>query len=76
MNTELLKLRILVAVQDLIEDQVLYAKVQFILVPPHFQLVPPHYVCSGDGTEMNPGLPTSTYCKTDALTTTSTPSRK
>ena len=51
MNTELLKLRILVAVQDLLEDQVLYAKVRFILVPPpHFQLVPPHYVCSGDGT--------------------------
>ena len=32
------------------EDQFLYAKVQFFLVPPHFQLVPPHYVCSGDGT--------------------------
>ena len=34
------------------EDQVLYTKVEFILVPltPHFHLVPPHYVCSGDGT--------------------------
>ena len=34
------------------EDQFLYAKVQFIIVPPlpNFQLVLPHYVCSGDGT--------------------------
>ena len=34
------------------EDQFLYAKDQFILVPspPPFHLVPPHYVCSGDGT--------------------------
>ena len=31
-------------------DQFLYAKVQFIIVLPHFQQVPPHYVCSGDGT--------------------------
>ena len=53
MNTELLKLCILVAIQDLLEDQFLCAKVQFILVPPspHFQLVPHHYVCSGNGTE-------------------------
>ena len=34
MNTELFKLRILVAVQDVLEDQFLYAKVQFVLVPP------------------------------------------
>ena len=33
MNTELLKLRILVAVQDLLEYQFLYANVQFILEP-------------------------------------------
>ena len=32
------------------EDQFLYAKVQFILVPPHFQVVPPYYACYGDGT--------------------------
>ena len=38
------------------EDQFLYAKVQIILVPPHFQLVPPHYVCSGDGTAPDPNL--------------------
>ena len=38
---EWLILRILVAVQNLLKDQLLYAKVQFILVPsPHFQLVP------------------------------------
>ena len=34
MNTDLLKLRILGAVQDLLEDQFSYTKVQFILVPP------------------------------------------
>ena len=34
MNIELLELRILVAIQDLLEDQFLYAKVQFILVSP------------------------------------------
>ena len=45
-----LKLRIFVAVQDLIIS--FYSrKVQFILVPPpHFWLMPPHFVCSGDGT--------------------------
>ena len=44
-----LKLRIFVAVQDLIIS--FYTqKVQFVLVPPRFRLVPPHFVCSGDGT--------------------------
>ena len=40
-------------------DQFLYAKVQFILVPPapHFQLVPRHYVCSGNGTALTPLCP-------------------
>ena len=41
----ILKLRIIVAVQDL--------KISFlmqILVPPNFWLVPPHFICSGDGT--------------------------
>ena len=33
------------------EDQFLYANVQLISVPPHFQRVLPHYVCSGDGTD-------------------------
>ena len=41
------------------ENQFLYAKVQFILVPPHprFQLVPPHNVCSGDGTARQQNKP-------------------
>ena len=41
----ILKLRIIVAVQDL--------KISFhmqILVPPYFWLVPPHFFCSGNGT--------------------------
>ena len=45
-----LKLRIFVAVQDLIIN--FYTqKVQFILMPPpRFWLVPALFVCSGDGT--------------------------
>ena len=34
------------------EHQFLYAKVQYILVPPHFHQVPSHYICSGGGTGM------------------------
>ena len=48
MNTEFLKLRIS---RTTSEDQFLYAKVQFILVPtPHFRFVPSHFLCSGNGT--------------------------
>ena len=57
MNTELLKLRVLVAVRDLLKDQFLRAKVQFILVPPCFQLVTPNYVCSDDGTGITYSIP-------------------
>ena len=32
------------------QDQFLHAKVQSILMSPHFRLAPPHFVCSGDGT--------------------------
>ena len=49
MNTELLKLRILVAVQDL-KISFCICKIQFSLVPPHFQFEPPQYVCFGDST--------------------------
>ena len=41
----ILKLRVIVAVQDMKIGLYMY-----ILVPPHFWLVPPHFVCSGDGT--------------------------
>ena len=55
MNTELLKLRILVAVQDQKINFCNYAKVKFILMPPpHFHLVPRLYVCSGNGTDRKP----------------------
>ena len=42
MNTEWLKLRILVAVQDL--------KSVFMCISAAYLSAPPHYVCSGDGT--------------------------
>ena len=41
----ILKLRIIVAVQDL-----KFSFYMQILVSPHFWLVPPHFVCSGNGT--------------------------
>ena len=50
MNIELLKIAH-IGSRTRSEDQFLYAKVQFILVPPsQFQLVSRHYVCSSDGT--------------------------
>ena len=49
MNTELLKIAH-IGSRTRSEDEFLYTKVQFILVPPsQFQLVSPHYVCSSDG---------------------------
>ena len=48
MNTELLELRVLVAVEDIKISFICKSSVYFRA--PHFQLVPLYYVCSGDGT--------------------------
>ena len=48
MSTEFLNLCVIRS-RTRSEDRFLYAKVQSILVSPHFWLVPPRYVCSGDG---------------------------
>ena len=50
LNTEFLELRNLCFV--LVQDEFQCAKIQSILVLPHFRPVPspPYFICSGDGT--------------------------
>ena len=50
MKTELLKLHIFVAVEDLkISFYCIYKSSVYFSAPPHFRLVPPHFVLPGDG---------------------------